>query len=140
MDEVVVSGMGEDQRRQDLQQIKERAAWHFHIFFKALQMEIALHMGWEWGWDLTRGAFVMAVQRRPVQYLDYLQGLLVVLHPLWGYQVDGILGKPSLKLCSVNTVYSYGKKKKSWKTKHWGSAGIKHKEAAEAARYHCNSR
>lgn len=56
-------------------------------------MEIAPRRNWERGWDLMRGEFVMVVQRRPVQYLDYLQGLLlVVLQPLWVDQVDGILG------------------------------------------------
>lgn len=32
------------------------------------------------GRDLTRGGFVMAVQRRLVQYLDYLQGILLFAH------------------------------------------------------------
>ena len=95
--------MGEDQRRQDLRQIKELAARHFNIFFKVLQMKIASRRDWEWGRDLTRAEFVMAVQRRPVQYLDYLQGLLIfVLHPPWGYQVDGFLGKHSMAFSSVN--------------------------------------
>lgn len=80
--------MGEDQRRQDLQQIKKLAARHFNIFFKALQMENCIEkgLGVELGVGyITRGEFVTAVQRRPVQYLDYLEGLLLlVLHPPWG--------------------------------------------------------
>ena len=77
VDEVVGSEMAEDELRQDLQQIKELAAKH--------EMEIASRRDREWGWDLTRGEFVTAVQRRPVQFLDYLQGLLLlVLHPPQG--------------------------------------------------------
>lgn len=50
-------------------------------------------------WDLMSGELVAVVQRGPLQYPDYLQGLLQsVLHPLLQYQVDGIIGKHYMEL------------------------------------------
>lgn len=60
--------------------------------------------------------FVMALQRMPVQYLHYLQGLLLlVLHPPWGIQVDWILEKHSMKFSNVNT--------SKWQVKELESTG-----------------
>lgn len=92
-------------------------------------MEIASSRGWEKGWDLTRGEFVMVVQRSPPQYLDYLQGLLhLVLHPPWGYQVDGILEKHSMEFNSVNIFIWPGKKRAA------GKLSTEEEEASNARR------
>lgn len=59
-----------------------------------------------------------------MQYLDYLQGLLLlVLHPTWGYQVDGILGNHSTGILQCKYIHMVRKKGAV------GRAGIKHKEA-----------
>ncbi len=84
-----------------------------------------------------RGEFVMVVQRRHVQYLDYLQGLLLLfLHPPWEYQVDEILKKHSVVFPSVNT--SQGKKTLAEKLSIMEEQELS-KEAAEVVHYYCYS-
>lgn len=70
----------------------------------------------EWAWDLMRGEFVMALQRMRAQYLDYLQGLLLVaLHPPWCYRVDEILEKHFVEFSSANIFMWLGEKGKKEK-------------------------
>lgn len=56
------------------------------------------------GPGFNEGEFVMEVQRRHVQYPDYLQGLLLlVLHPLVEDQDQEMLGKHSAEFSRVIT-------------------------------------